>query len=113
MNKSMMWKLAIVAFVLTVALSAVAANGSASVTIANSVQLNGKQIAAGDYKVIWTGNDDSLQVTFKDRGKAVATGTAKLVTDKVKAPYTAVVQQDGKLMEIRLGGKTAYLSFND
>ncbi len=112
MNRSMMSKLAIVVFVLTVALSAVAANGSASITVPNNVQLNGKQIAAGDYKVIWTGNDDSLQVTFKELGKTVATGTAKLVTDKEKAPYTSVVQQDGKLIEIRFGGKKAFLSFN-
>ncbi len=114
MNRSVWFKVAVVAFVILVTLAAVAIEGTANVPVRANVQLNGKQIAAGNYKVSWTGTDNNVQVTFKNGKSDVLTAPAKLVEMKNPSPYTAIVyDQNGKLQEIRFEGKKTSLVFNE
>lgn len=113
MSRSTWFKVAVVLCTLMVALGAVAANGSGSMSVTSPLQLNGKQIAAGDYKVVWTGDENNLKVTIKSGNKEIATGTAKMVERPSASPYDAVVQQDGKLSEIHFDGKKKVLVFNN
>jgi hypothetical protein len=85
MSKSVWFKIAVVAFVLTLTLGAYASSGTATVTVPSAVQINGQQIAAGDYKLAWNGNDANVQVTFKN-GKKDESGK-ELIQRKV-ALYT-------------------------
>src|SRR5580704_17172045 len=50
-----------------------------SIEIPNAVQVGGKQLEPGNYKVEWEGAGPEVQVTFLSHGKAVATvpGTLK------------------------------------
>lgn len=113
MSKSVWFKIAVVAFVLTLTLSAFASTGTAKVTVPTGVQVNGQQIAAGDYKLAWTGDDAKLQVTFKNGKKEVATASAKLVERPNSSAYTSVVHENGSLKEVRFQGKKFVLVFNE
>ncbi len=107
------FKVAVVLAVVLVAISALAAEGSVSVKVNKPLDLNGKQIAAGEYKVVWTGKDDGVQVKFMDGRKEVVTAPAKLVESKDPAAYTAVIYKDGKLSGIDIAGKKTALVFSN
>jgi hypothetical protein len=47
-----------------------------SIEILNAVQVGGKQLEPGSYKVEWQGAGPDVQVTFLHNGKAVATADA-------------------------------------
>jgi ABC-type thiamine transport system substrate-binding protein len=52
-----------------------------SVNISDSVQVGGKQLEPGSYKVEWQGNGPEIQVNFVRNGKTVATVPGTLKTD--------------------------------
>ena len=56
-----------------------------SVEIPDAVQVGGKQLQPGNYKVEWQGTGPEIQVNFMRDGKTVATvlGTLKTNDDKV------------------------------
>ena len=63
-----------------------------------SVNVQGKQVPAGTYKVEWNGSGPEVQVTIRNGKDAVATVPAKLVTTKTKNDsdgYSAAKQSDG------------------
>jgi hypothetical protein len=106
-------KAAVMTFVLTIALGAFASEGIAKVTLFSPVQVNGKQLLAGDYKVSWTGNDNNVQVTFKHGKSDVVTAAAKVVERSATPTRTAVVNDNGSLKELQFQGKKAILVFNE
>lgn len=106
-------KAAVMTFVLTIALGAFASEGIAKVTLFSPVQVNGKQLLAGDYKVSWTGNDSNVQVTFKHGKTDVVTAPAKVVERSATPTRTAVVNDNGSLKELQFQGKKAILVFNE
>jgi hypothetical protein len=57
-------------------------NNKHSVSFADSVQIGGTQLEAGDYKVEWQGTGPTVQVAFVQYGKTVATAPATLQTNK-------------------------------
>jgi hypothetical protein len=61
---------------------ALAAKNSQTVTFGDPVKVGSTQLPAGDYKVSWTGNGSSVQVTIADKSKNAVTVPAKLVDAK-------------------------------
>ena len=104
--------------VLALALTATAfaATGSGTVTLSSAAQLNGKSLAAGEYKVKWDSQSPEAEVTFLHGKKAVATAHAKVVDRGEASLWNAVVTRDNPdgsktLIEIRFQGKKSVLVF--
>ncbi len=106
-------RIAVAILVVLTTVAAVASEGVVTVNISKPMQLNGKQISEGSYKVSWTGADDKLQVKFMSGKKEIATAGAKMVEMQVAAPYTAVVYQNGKILQIDMAGKKTALVFSE
>ena len=64
------------------AIPALAAKNSETVSIVQPVKVGSTQLAAGDYKVSWTGSGSAVQVTIERRGIAPVTVPAKMVDTK-------------------------------
>ena len=102
--------------VLALTATAFAAGGSATVQLFGAAQLNGKSLAAGEYKVKWDSHSPEAEVTFLQGKKAVATAHAKVVEREQASPENAVVTRansDGSetIVEIRFEGKKSVLVF--
>ena len=102
--------------VLALTTTAFAASGAATVKLFGAAQVNGKSLAAGEYKVKWETNSPDAAVTFLQGKKAMATTHAKLVNRDQAAPDNAVVTRansDGSatIVEIRFAGKKSVLVF--
>ncbi len=102
---------------LAVTIGAFAAEGTGKITLRYPVQMNGKQLAAGEYKVKWTGNGPSVDVTVMEGKKTVANTTAKVKELQSPAPYDSVMYKpdgNGKAVaEVQFGGKKAALIFDE
>jgi hypothetical protein len=61
-----------------------------SIDIPNAVQVGGKQLEAGSYKVEWQGAGPEVQVTFLRHGKAVATVPGTLKTNDSEVTQDAI-----------------------
>ena len=66
----------------SLALPALAAKNSQTLTIAQPAKVGTSLLAAGDVKVSWTGTGSNVQVTLVQQGKAPVTVTAKMVDTK-------------------------------
>ena len=102
--------------VLALTATAFAATNSANIKLFGAAQLNGKSLAAGEYKVKWESHSPEADVTFLQGKKAVATAHAKLVDRGQAARENAVVTRansDGSesIVEIRFEGKKSVLVF--
>jgi len=96
--------------------TALAAGGAATVKLFGAAQVNGKSLAAGEYKVKWDSNSPQADVTFLQGKKTVATAHAKLVDRDQASRENAVVTRansDGSetIVEIRFEGKKSVLVF--
>ncbi|MGH9556097.1 MAG: hypothetical protein ACRD2Y_09785 [Terriglobales bacterium] len=103
---------------LTLSLGAAAGNGKATITIADGVSLNGKTLAAGEYKVKWERRSAEADVTFSQGKQAITTVRGKFVEREKPSPYTAVVTKpngDGTrtITELRFEGKKEVLVLSD
>ena len=109
----------VLALVLVLALTTTAfagASGSATVKLFGAAQLNGKSLAAGEYKVKWESHSPEANVTFLQGKTAVVTAHAKLVDRDQASPENVVVTRansDGSetIVEIRFEGKKSVLVF--
>jgi hypothetical protein len=61
-----------------------------SVDIPQTVQVGGKQLEPGNYKVRWEGTGPDVQVTFLSHGKAVATVPGTLKTNDSQVTEDAI-----------------------
>jgi hypothetical protein len=68
--------------VASLAVPAFAAKNSQTVTFADAVRVGSTQLPAGNYKVSWTTNGSSAQVTIAEKGVPAVTVPAKLVDAK-------------------------------
>jgi hypothetical protein len=92
--------------------SAFAMTGSGKVHFGNTTLVAGKQLPQGDYKVTWSGDGKDVQVTLTSEDKRTAVTAPAKIVEGPKAQTTQVVREDnGKLIEIRFGGKTQGLAF--
>src|SRR5262249_23167237 len=104
----------VVISILTLALSAFAGENKGSFTLPSAAQLEGKNLAAGEYKVRWEGSGPEVQVTISQGKNTIATIPAKLVERSEKARRNAVVVNNNggsvsSIVELQLAGKQAAL----
>ena len=102
--------------VLALTATAFAAAGSGTVTLSSAAQINGKSLAAGEYKVKWDSHSPEAEVTFLQGKTTVATARAKMVDRGEASLWNAVVTRDNPdgsktLLEIRFQGKKSALVF--
>jgi hypothetical protein len=114
--KKVLGKAAVLFVVLAVGTS-VFASTSGTLTVSEPVQINGKTIAAGEYKVKWEGSGNT-EVSILKGKTVVATAPARLVEmDKASSADAAVLlkNNDGSrtVKEIRFGGKKYALAFGE
>ncbi len=73
------------------------------------LEVNGQQLAPGEYQLRWDGTGSNVEVSFMQRNKEVAKASAKVVAlDKASEYDSAVVDHaSGKatISEIRFAGK--------
>jgi hypothetical protein len=68
--------------VASLAVPAFAAKNSQTVTFTDAIRVGSTQLPAGNYKVSWTTNGSSAQVTIAEKGITAVTVPAKLVEAK-------------------------------
>ena len=111
MNRGQILTAVVIAGLLTLAVSAYAAN---TITLSHPAMLNGKQLDAGQYDVKISGDNVTLL-----RGKAeVATAKAKVEDRDSKARFNAVVTKANgsglpSITEIQFEGKKQVLVFDN
>jgi hypothetical protein len=104
-------KIAALVFVILMAAGAFAVNANkGSLQVNDSVSVNGKQLAAGDYSITWDGTGPDVQVTILKGKKVVGQTAARVVPmDQASNSNQAVVLRNANgsssLKEIRLQGK--------
>ena len=97
---------------LLLAASAFAAGtGKGSLHLYESVEVQGKQLGPGDYKLEWNGEGPKVELNITQGKKTVATVPAELITVARKNPtdgYSSQKAEGGQpaLSEIFFGGKT-------
>ena len=109
MNVSKISKGLVLALALLLATSVFAAN-TGSLQVSDAVNVAGKQLAAGSYKVSWEGNGPNVELNILQGKNVVATVPARLVElPKAALDSSAVVSSNGdgskSLSEIRFSGK--------
>jgi len=113
--KKILGMAAVVGVVLAGATSVFASSGT--LTVSEPVQVNGKTIAAGEYKVKWEGTG-ATEVSILKGKEVVATAPARLVEmEKAPSADAAVLEKnsDGTrtVKEIRFGGKKFAIALGD
>ena len=113
-------KLALFALALTLATSAFAGNDThkASLQFLDAVQINGKQVPAGDYQLKWEGNGPNVELNITQGRKVIATVPARVVELGQKSKSdAALIKNNGdgtrSLSEVRFGGKNYSLAVCD
>ena len=109
----------VVAALLVLATSAFA-GGSAhkgSVTFGDSVQINGKQVPAGDYTVIWDGDGPNVNLRILRGRQEMAAAPATVKNLESKSTQTAAETRknesgSSELTAIRFSGQNVELQLN-
>ena len=118
MKFSLNSKLVSLAIALVLTTSAFAASAhKGTLQVFDPVQVNGKQIPAGEYQLKWEGSGSDVQLNIMKGSKVLATAPAKLVDLEQKASGDSAVVSKGadgtrQLNQIRFGGKKYALSLN-
>lgn len=107
--RSTIFKSLVILFVLTIAISALAAD-STNLLLASGGKVSGKDLAPGKYKVSWTGTGNNVDVTFAN-GANVVKAKAKFVDVKKKLSYTAASTENGVIKMLYISGKNQALDF--
>ena len=109
-------QLIVITVSLILTMSAFAADThKASLQTLDTLQVNGKTLPAGDYKVTWEGSGPNVKLNILKNNRVVASSDAHLVQLAGKSINNAAVTQassDGTktLQEIRFAGKSFGLS---
>ena len=85
------------------------ASNKGTLRVHETLEVNGQQLAAGEYQLRWDGTGSNVEVSFMKGRKEIAKTSAKLVTlDKASDNDSAVVDHStGKAIvtEVRFAGK--------
>ncbi len=85
------------------------ASNKGSLQVREAVEVNGQQLAPGEYQLRWDGTGTNVEISFMQGKKEVAKASAKVVTlDKASDYDSAVVDHaSGKaaVSELRFAGK--------
>lgn len=88
-------KFAVLGLAVLLATSAFASN-KGTLRLSEPAQVNGQQLAAGEYQVRWDGTGSSVEISIMQGKKEVAKTTAKVVDLKQSQPYdSAIVDHNG------------------
>ena len=103
---------------LLLATSVFAANNKGSLQLNDPLLVNGKQLAAGEYKLQWEGTGPSVELSILRGKNVVASVPARLVDlDRPAQADLTIVRKnaDGAkaLTEIRFGGKRYSLAIGE
>ncbi len=116
MKFSKMSKMMMLSLALLLATSAFAGDThKGSVQFFNDVQLNGRQLPAGEYQVKWEGTGSNVELSILRNNKVLATAPAQLVDLAQKPSANAALinnNADGtrSISEIRFAGKKQALA---
>lgn len=87
-----------------------------SIALSDAVQVNGKQLPAGEYTVVWDGDGPNVNVRFLRDGKEMASTSATVSSLEQKATQDAAeVHSAGEAREItavRFAGKKIQLDIS-
>jgi hypothetical protein len=90
------------------------ASNKGSLQVREAVEVNGQQLAPGEYQLRWDGTGANVEVSFMQGKKEVAKASAKVVAlDKASNYDSAVVDHaSGKasVSEVRFAGKKYVLA---
>jgi len=85
-----------------------------SFRIQEPVQVNGQQLAAGEYQLRWEGTGSNVEVSFMQGRKEVAKTSAKVIQLEQTPQYDSAIvdHSSGKALvsEVRFAGKKTALS---
>ncbi|MGA7557289.1 MAG: hypothetical protein WCF61_19885 [Terriglobales bacterium] len=108
-------KTVVLGLAVLLATSAFASN-KGSFQAREAVEVNGQQLAPGDYQLRWDGTGDNVELTFMKGKKEVAKTAAKIVTlDKAYDHDSTVVDRSGgktTVSELRFAGKKYALALS-
>jgi len=108
-------KTAVLGLAVLLASSAFASN-KGSLQIREACEINGQQLAPGDYQVRWEGAGPSVEVSFMKGKKEVAKAPAKVVSLDEASQYDSSVldHESGKttVSEVRFAGKKYALALS-
>jgi hypothetical protein len=108
LNLNNLAKTVVLGLAVLLASSAFASN-KGSLQVREPIEVNGQQLAVGDYQVRWDGTGSNVEVSFMQGKREVAKASAKVVAlDKPYEFDSAVVDHaNGKaaVSEIRFSGK--------
>lgn len=108
-----MAKAAVLGLAVLLATSAFATN-KGSLIVRESVEVNGQQLAPGDYQLRWDGTGSNVEISFMQGKKEVAKASAKMVAlDQAPSYDSAIVDHtSGKatVSELRFAGKKYVLT---
>ncbi|HEX6504508.1 MAG TPA: hypothetical protein VF011_14810 [Terriglobales bacterium] len=105
------FKTIVLSLALLLATSAFAGDAhKGSVQFFNDVQLNGKQLPAGEYQVKWEGTGDNVEMSLLRSGKVLVSAPAQVIELNQKSSSDAALinnNPDGSrsIGEIRFAGK--------
>jgi hypothetical protein len=114
MKPKLFAKFAFATLVLTLAVSAFAAQKS--ITVYSDTTLNGQKVAPGDYKLDYQISGSTAEVKLLQSKKVVATATGQVVDAESPAAQTAVIRSrnpDGSssIVEIQLANQKSSIRF--
>ena len=110
-----MKKLIVLLFICALAVCALAAEKS--ITVTSPTTLNGKAVAPGEYRLSYDLKGSTAEVKLIQDGKTVATATGQVVEEKAPLRYTAIVNQtkaDGtsSVIEIQIANQKQVIKLN-
>ena len=101
-------KTVVLGLAVLLASSALASN-KGSLQVREPLEVNGQQLAPGEYQLRWDGTGSNVEVSFLRSNKEVAKASAKVVTLDQVSEYdsTVIDHANGKaaVSEIRFSGK--------
>lgn len=118
MRFSVLCKMTTLAAALLLAATAFAGSNShkGPIALGDTVQINGKQVPAGDYTLMWDGDGPNVNVRFLRDGKEIASTTATVTQLDTKALQNqADVKKSGdsnELTAVRFSGRKYQLDIS-
>jgi len=82
-------------FVFAVSISAFAGSKAESFTLYHDSQLNGSQLPAGEYKIVYDTSGSAVQVKFMKGKKEMASATGQMKQLDKKPEYNQIVLEGG------------------
>jgi hypothetical protein len=108
-------KFAVLGLAVLLATGAFASN-KGTLSVQETVQVNGQQLPAGEYQIRWEGSGSDVQLSFMRGKKEVAKTSARVVDLQEKSPYDSAVIDHSSggaaVSQLRFAGKKFALAIS-